>query len=200
VAQARCAVSAGVTFIQVRERDLEAADLAAIVGDLVALARGSDTRVLVNDRVDVAVACGAAGVHLRGDSVSAAEVRRAFGPDFVIGVSVHTVDEALSVAGGVDYITAGTVWPSASKSHAGECLGRAGLARIARAVTVPVLAIGGVTRDRLAEAAQAGAAGAAAIGLFIGPAAADHDGCRAAPLDDVVDAARAAFDTPRSGS
>jgi thiamine-phosphate pyrophosphorylase len=200
VEQARHAIAAGVTFIQVRERDLETADLAAIVGELVALSRGSGTRVLVNDRLDVALACGAAGVHLRGDSVTPASVRRVVGPDFVIGASVHALEDARSVADSVDYLVAGTVWPSASKAFAAEPLGTAGLARIARAVAVPVLAIGGVTRDRFAEAARAGAAGAAAIGLFIGPAVPDGDLCRALPIDEIVHAAREAFDTPGSAS
>jgi thiamine-phosphate pyrophosphorylase len=200
VEQARHAIAAGVTFIQVRERDLAAADLAAIVGELVALSRGSQTRVLVNDRLDVALACGAAGVHLRGDSAPPAAVRRMAGPDFVIGTSVHTLEEAVSVAASVDYITAGTVWPSASKAFAAVPLGTEGLARIARTVAVPVLAIGGVTSERLAAAAQAGAAGAAAIGLFIGPPASGPEACRAMSIDEVVRAARAAFDTPGSGS
>ena len=200
VEQARYAISAGVTYIQVRERDLEAADLAAIVGELVAVSRGSQTRVLVNDRLDVALACGAAGVHLRGDSAPPAAVRRVVGSDFVIGMSVHTLDEAIAVAGSVDYLTAGTIWPSASKDSAAAALGAAGLARIAGAVGVPVLAIGGVTCDRFAEAARAGAAGAAAIGLFIGSAVSDRDACRATPIAEVVRAARAAFDTPGSAS
>jgi thiamine-phosphate pyrophosphorylase len=200
VEQARYAISAGVTYIQVRERDLETADLAVIVGELVALSHGSQTRVLVNDRLDVALACGAAGVHLRGDSAPPASVRRVVGPDFVIGASVHTLDEAVSIAGSVDYITAGTVWPSASKECAAAPLGTAGLSRIAEAVAVPVLAIGGVTRDRFSEAARAGAAGAAAIGLFLGPAVSGGATCRATTIDEVVRAARAAFDTPGSAS
>ena len=199
VEQARYAISAGVTYLQVRERDLETADLAAIVEDLVALARGSQTRVLVNDRLDIALACGAAGVHLRSDSASPAAVRTIVGPGFVIGASVHTLDEAVSAADSVDYLTVGTIWPSASKEFATAPLGTAGLAQIAKAVGVPVLAIGGVTRDRLAEVAAAGAAGAAAIGLFIGPAS-DRGACRATPIDEVVRAARAAFDTPGSAS
>jgi thiamine-phosphate pyrophosphorylase len=199
VEQARYAISAGVTYLQVRERDLETADLAAIVEDLVALARGSQTRVLVNDRLDIALACGAAGVHLRSDSASPAAVRKVVGPGFVIGASVHTLDEAVAAADSVDYLTVGTIWPSASKEFATAPLGTAGLAQIAKAVGVPVLAIGGVTRDRLAEVAAAGAAGAAAIGLFIGPAS-DRGACRATPIDEVVRAARAAFDTPGSAS
>jgi thiamine-phosphate pyrophosphorylase len=177
----------------VRERDLEASALADLVQELVAMARGSSTRVLVNDRVDVAIACGAAGVHLRGDSVPAAAVRRAVPSSFVVGASVHTVEEAIIAAPDVDYLVAGTVWPTASKSSAASLIGVEGLSRIAAAVTVPVLAIGGVTLERLGDAARAGAGGVAAIDLFM-PGA--RDGCRARPLRAIVGTARAAFDTP----
>jgi thiamine-phosphate diphosphorylase len=201
VQQARHAVDAGIDYLQVRERDLEAAALADIVQELVAVAGGSATRVLVNDRLDVALACGAAGVHLRGDSIPAPAARRILPPGFVVGVSVHSVAEAETAASSADYLVAGTVWPSASKpsAHAEGLLGAEGLARIASAVTVPVLAIGGVTSDRIAAAAQAGASGAAAIGLFMS-AAPDRNGCRARSLAEVVKSARSAFDTLRSGS
>jgi thiamine-phosphate pyrophosphorylase len=183
----------------VRERDLEAAALADLVGELVVVARGSRTRVLVNDRFDIALACGAAGVHLRGDSVPAAAVRRAVPPSFVVGASVHTVEEAVTAAPDVDYLVAGTVWPTASKSSAASLIGVAGLAQIAAAVTVPVLAIGGVTLERLAEAVRAGAGGAAAIDLFMSPPP-ESGGCRARPLRAIVGTARAMFDTPGSAS
>jgi thiamine-phosphate pyrophosphorylase len=199
--QARHAVDAGIDYLQVRERDLEAAALADIVQELVSVARGSATRVLVNDRLDVALACGAAGVHLRGDSIQAPAVRQIVPAGFVVGVSVHTVAEAVAAASSADYLVAGTVWPTDSKPSAqGEALlGIEGLARIASAVTVPVLGIGGVTIDRVAAAARAGAAGAAAIGLFMS-ASADGVGCRACPLAEVVKSARSRFDTLRSGS
>jgi thiamine monophosphate synthase len=93
---------------------------------------------------------------------------------------------------------AGTVWPTESKPSAAT-IGLEGLTRIAAAVGVPVLAIGGVTLERLADTARSGAAGAAAIGLFMS-ASADRNGCRVRSLRDVVDAARAAFDTPGSAS
>jgi thiamine-phosphate pyrophosphorylase len=117
---------------------------------------------------------------------------------FVVGMSVHTLAEAVAVAPSVDYIVAGTVWPTPSKPFAAT-LGLEGLSRIAAAVRVPVLAIGGVTLERMAETAGAGAAGAAAIGLFMS-ATADRDGCRARSLREVVGAARAAFDTPGPAS
>jgi thiamine-phosphate pyrophosphorylase len=199
--QARHAVDAGIDYLQVRERDLEAAALADIVQALVSVARGSATRVLVNDRLDVALACGAAGVHLRGDSIQAPAVRAFVPAGFVVGVSVHTVAEAVAAASAADYLVAGTVWPTDSKPSAQTeaLLGIEGLARIASAVTVPVLGIGGVTIDRVAAAARAGAAGAAAIGLFMS-ASADRIGCRACPLAEVVKSARSRFDTLRSGS
>jgi thiamine-phosphate pyrophosphorylase len=199
-AQARHAIAAGVDQIQVREHDLEAADLAAIVAELVALARGSRTRILVNDRLDVALACGAAGVHLRTDSMPAAAARRICPPGFIVGVSVHSVADAEAAAAGADYLTAGTVWPTQSKSAGHDCIDVDGLTRIVSAVRIPVLAIGGVTVARLPLAARAGARGIAAIGMFMASAAENEAGCRARSLQEVVAAARGAFDTPISGS
>jgi thiamine-phosphate pyrophosphorylase len=165
--QARWAAEAGIDLIQVRERDLEAAALAALVAGILAATRGARTRIIVNDRLDVALACGAAGVHLRGDSVPVAAARRLASAGFLIGRSVHTVEE-VECAAGADYLIAGTVFPTASKSdlppHA--VLGVEGLAAIVRAAHAPVLAIGGITEDRIDQIAGSGAAGFAAIGLF----------------------------------
>jgi thiamine-phosphate diphosphorylase len=201
IEQARHAVEAGVDYLQVRERDLEAAELGRLVEEIVAIAAGSVTRVVVNDRLDVALACGAAGVHLRGDSLPAAAVRRMVPAGFLVGASVHTIAEALNAGRDVDYLVAGTVWPTPSKPTASPntLLGLDGLARIAAGVDVPVLAIGGVTLDRVAAIARAGAAGAAAIALFMSESP-NRDGCRAHPLRDLVTATRAAFDTPRTAS
>lgn len=167
VEQARRAAAEGIDLIQVRERDLEAADLAALVADVVAITRGSATRVLVNDRIDVALACGADGVHLRADSVPVAEARRLLPAPRLVGRSVHSVREAVAAAG-ADYLIAGTVFPSASKrTGSAELLGIEGLRAIVDATAVPVLAIGGITPDRIDSVLAAGAAGIAAIGLFI---------------------------------
>jgi thiamine-phosphate pyrophosphorylase len=201
IEQAHRAVEAGIDYLQVRERDLEAADLGKLVEEIVAIAAGSPTRVVVNDRLDVALACGAAGVHLRGDSVPAAAVRRMAPAGFLIGASVHTIAEALNAGQDVDYLVAGTVWPTSSKRTASPdtLLGLDGLSRIAAAVAVPVLAIGGVTGDRVATIARTGAAGAAAITLFMSDSP-NRDGCLAQPLVERVRAARAAFDTSRTAS
>jgi len=168
VQQARRAAEAGIDLIQVRERDLEAAALAALVTDVLAVTRGTRTRVVVNDRLDVAVACGAAGVHLRADSVPVSAARRLTRAGFLVGCSVHRVEEVERTAG-ADYLIAGTVFPTASKPAGGAqppLLGVEGLAAIVRVAAAPVLAIGGISDDRIEQIAAAGAAGFAAIGLF----------------------------------
>jgi thiamine-phosphate pyrophosphorylase len=189
-AQARRAVEAGVDVIQIRERDLEAGALARLVRAIVRVARaGGGTRVVVNDRLDVALACGADGVHLRGASMPAGRVRAAAPPGFLVGRSVHTADEARD-AGPVDYLIAGTVFRTASKPGRAPLLGVDGLAAIVRAArSVPVLAIGGVTVDSVAAIASAGAAGVAGIGLFAAGEA----------LASTVRAVRLRFDTAKTG-
>jgi thiamine-phosphate pyrophosphorylase len=165
LAQLRRAVEAGIDLIQIRERDLEAIDLASLVSAAVAAARGSRTRVVVNDRLDVAIACGAAGVHLRSDSFAIAEARRIAPKGFLVGRSVHRPEEAAAAAD-ADYLIAGAVFPTTSKPDGSQWLGCDGLAAIVRATTVPVLAIGGIDVHRAADVAIAGAAGVAAIGCF----------------------------------
>ena len=168
VEQAREAADAGVDLIQVREGDLGAGALSALVADILRATRGSGTRVVVNDRVDVAMACGADGVHLRGDSVPASRVRDVAPAGFLIGCSVRGPDDARRAAASADYLIAGTVFPTTSKPGMTGCLGLTGLAGIVSAVKVPVLAIGGMSVQRAGEVAAAGAAGLAAISLFTG--------------------------------
>lgn len=199
------AIEAGIDVLQIRERDLEAAELARLVSEIVSLARGTSCRVVVNDRLDVALACGAAGVHLRADSISPSAARAIVGRGFLIGRSVHAPEEAGAVAADVDYLIAGTVWPTESKPtvQAGRApIGPEGLAAIiAGAAGVPVLAVGGVTLDRASRAAASGAAGVAAIGLFMGPPPEPGRArCRAVALGDTVRNVRARFDTPEQAS
>jgi thiamine-phosphate pyrophosphorylase len=182
---AREAVAAGVSLIQIREPGLETAQLVDLVAAIVDLTRGSPTLAVVNDRLDVALTSGAHGVHLRGDSIPPRAARALAPPGFVIGRSVHRLDEAREHAPAVDYLIAGTVLPTSSKPSAEPLLGARGLREIATAVDVPVLAIGGISIDRVREAAAAGAAGVAGIGLFL-----PGD----LPLTRVVEAARAQFD------
>jgi thiamine-phosphate pyrophosphorylase len=166
VEQCSEAVQAGIDIIQIRERDLDAGPLVTLVAELVHLTRGTPTRIVVNDRLDVALACRADGVHLRGDSMPPEAARSIAPAGFLIGRSVHHEQEAKAAAASVDYLVAGTVFPTSSKAGLTEWLGVEGLARICRSVSVPVLAIGGVTVDRIPGVAAAGAAGIAAIGLF----------------------------------
>lgn len=202
IRQAEYAVEAGIDVIHVRERDLSGRELCAVARELVAVARGSGTRVVVNDRLDVALAAGAAGVHLRGDSIGPTALRRVVPDGFMIGRSVHSREEAILHAEQVDYLIAGTVWPTASKPGAREFLGADGLAQMTAAVGVPVIAIGGLSVDRVAAVARAGAAGIAAIGLFLaesglpagtGLLPTPLPGCRAVSLIDTVRAARLEF-------
>jgi thiamine-phosphate diphosphorylase len=171
---------------------------------MVVLARGSHTRIIVNDRLDVAIGAGAAGVHLRSDSISPKQARTLAPPEFLIGRSVHGADEASQFGSDVDYLVAGTVWATPSKPADHPLLGAAGLATVVRASRVPVLAIGGVTLERMPRVAGAGAAGIAAIGLFM-PAVtrADKGSERTAgALHDVASAVRARYGgsvPPQSG-
>ncbi len=179
--QVRHAVEAGLDIVQVRERDLDGRALAAVVSQALALTRGTPTRLVVNERLDVALACGADGVHLRGQSFGAASVRALAGRSFLIGRSVRSADEARA-AGPVDYLIAGTVWPSESKPEGHPLLGTGGLRQLVEAASVPVLAIGGIDVSRLEAVAGTGAAGVAAIGAWMS----DRAGCRAAGLHAVA--------------
>lgn len=193
-AQVRDAVDLGIDLIHVRERDLEAGALAALVAELLVITKGTSTRLVVNDRVDVALACGADGVQLRGDSIPVAAARRLGRSGFLIGRSVHGVDQAIA-AGDADYLVAGTVFPSASKAVGTPLLGVEGLRAVVRAVNRPVLAIGGISDGRIGEVADTGAAGFAAIGLFL-PSHPDAEVRRGrlAELRQIVNRARSRFD------
>ena len=168
--QVRAAVAAGVDLIQVREPDLPDRVLLEVATRCVDLARGSHTVILVNDRLDIALAAGAGGVHLRARSVPAPVARRHVPAGFLLGRSVHDVAEAERVVegGGLDYLVLGTVFSSRSKPGVSGC-GVGVLGAVAGAVDLPVLAIGGVTVERSVDVFRAGAAGVAAIGLFAEP-------------------------------
>lgn len=161
------AARAGVHLVQIRQRDWEGGALAQLVTAAVLAVRGTRARVLVNDRLDVALAAGAHGVHLRGDSISAPRVRRVTPPGFIVGRSVHSPEEAEEAArgGGLDYLIFGTVFSTSSKPDA-RCAGVGPLGAGCARVALPVLAIGGMVPERLGLVATSGAEGFAAIGLF----------------------------------
>lgn len=170
---------AGVDAVQIREKDLDDRSLLELVRSARAILP-PEIRLLVNGRLDVALAAGADGVHLPSDGVPVAPLRRRFGPGVLIGVSAHRVEEvARAREEGADYATFSPVWDSPGK---GAAVGVRELARAA-ASGLPVLALGGVTIERFAEVAAAGAAGVAAIRLFQRPS----------DLRAAVEAARRSF-------
>ncbi len=168
LALVQAAVAAGVTLVQLREKLLRPRVLFALTTRAVAITRGSATRLVVNDRADIAHTAGAAGVQLTTQSLAAATVRHAFGPDFLIGVSTHTLAEAQSAfSEGADFVVFGPVFDTPAKSIYGAPLGLAQLHAAASALApFPVIAIGGITRANMHDAFAAGASGVAAIRLF----------------------------------
>lgn len=159
-------VAPNVDWVQIREKDLSVREL----GRLVALAPG---KAIVNSRVDVALACGAFGVHLPSDSPPPSWFRALAPPGFLIGVSCHTVDEVRRAEGeGASYVFFGPVFAPLSKLSDLPPRGLDGLARAAAAVRIPVLALGGITEKNAADCVRVGAAGIAAISMFQGRCAA----------------------------
>jgi thiamine-phosphate pyrophosphorylase len=161
------AARAGVHLVQIRQRDWEGGVLARLVAAALLAVRGTRARVLVNDRLDVALAAGAHGVHLRSDSISASRVRCIAPRGFVVGRSVHSPGEAEDAArgGGLDYLIFGTVFSTSSKPDV-RCAGVGPLVECCARVALPVLGIGGIVPGRLGLIGRSGAAGFAAIGLF----------------------------------
>jgi thiamine-phosphate pyrophosphorylase len=161
------AIRGGASLIQVREKDLDGKALfelvTATVADTKAIGRAR-TRVVVNDRLDVALAAKAAGVHLPAAGLPVKDVRRVAGPRFLVGRSVHSLAEARAAwKAGADYVVAGPVFPTPSKAAFGEPLGPGALQAIAAAVHIPVWAIGGITPENAAELKGLHLAGVAAI-------------------------------------
>lgn len=168
LARLASAVDAGVSMIQVRERHLDDRALVVFVGELLDICAGTECRVIVNERTDVSVAAAAHGVHLKSDSVSVADARQVLPIDAVVGRSVHSVEEAqaAAAAGCCDYLVFGTVYPSSSKAEDHPVAGIEALRSVCASVSLPVIAIGGISVSRAAEVTRAGAAGAAGISLF----------------------------------
>jgi len=163
------AIGAGVRAIQLREKDLGTRELLALCRELLSLARRSGARVLVNDRLDLVLAAGADGVHLRADSLPVSMARQLLGPHRLIGVSAHSVEEvARAQADGADFVVLGPIYETASKRQYGRAIGLGPLAEATQRSRIPIFAIGGVTASRVPELRKAGAAGAAVISAVLG--------------------------------
>jgi thiamine-phosphate pyrophosphorylase len=168
------AAQAGMDWIQIREKDLPARELLTLTREAVSIAdsSGRKTQVIVNDRLDVALAAAAAGVHLGSESVPARDVirwcRAGNAPSgFRIGVSCHTMEDASEAeSAGADYVFFGPIFDTPSKRSFGAPQGISRLKDVCSAVRIPVIAIGGMNRENAAESIRAGAAGIAAIRMF----------------------------------
>jgi thiamine-phosphate pyrophosphorylase len=151
-------------FVQVREAGLEARALARLVR---AWMTASETKVLVNDRADVAIACGAAGVHLRDRSISPARIRQIAPPGFVITVACHDSDSVLRAASeGADYAILAPIFAPLSKPSIAPPLGLDALRSITAKAGIPVIALGGIVAGNAPQCTEAGAAGVAGITMF----------------------------------
>ncbi len=162
------ALQGGVKAIQLREKDLTASELLPLARKLRDLTRHFDAHLLINDRIDVALAVQADGVHLGEHSLPTAVVRQLIGPKLLIGVSTHSnADISRAAEQGADFVTFGPVYATPSKAAFGAPQGLQALTEACRDSSLPVFALGGITLPRIAEVRQAGAGGVALISAIL---------------------------------
>lgn len=163
------ALDGGVRAVQLREKDMETRELFHLARRLRELTRVYGAALFVNDRIDVAIAVQADGVHLGQRSMPVNEARSVAGPDMIIGASAHGLAEALTAVGnGADFITLGPIFRTPAKLGYGEPLGVAKLQAVCSSVKAPVYAIGGIKKEHIREVMLAGAVGIAVISAIIG--------------------------------
>ena len=186
------ALKAGSPAIQLRERDLSAKDLLALAHEIQQMTEPRSGHLVINDRLDVALSLKGAGVHLRSNSLPVSVVRRLIGRRRLLGVSVHSVSEAVQAeAGGADYIVLGPIYATPSKHMYGPPLGVSTLEEAARAVRVPIIGIGGVNAARARDMRLAGAFGVAVVTAVLG--AEDVEAATRALLDAVTSSSSSAL-------
>ena len=161
--QVEAALKGGVTCVQLREKELGEAAFLQEAKDICALCRRYGVPFIVNDNVDIAIACGADGIHVGQEDMEAGAVRRPVGEEMTLGVSVHTVEEAQqAVQDGADYLGLGAVFPTSTKTDADQ-MSVDMLQAICKAVEVPVVAIGGINRSNLLRLSGSGVNGVALV-------------------------------------
>ena len=161
--QVEAVLKGSATCVQLREKELDEEAFLQEAKELCALCRRYGVPFIVNDNVDIAVACGADGVHVGQEDMAAGEVRRRVGKDMILGVSVHTVEEACqAVRDGADYLGLGAVFPTSTKTDA-ERMPNETLRAICEAVDVPIVAIGGIDRDNILQLSGSGVDGVALV-------------------------------------
>lgn len=162
------ALRGGLQVVQLREKDLSSSQLYELAGDLRRITQDFGAQLLINDRIDIALAVGADGVHLGQSSIPVAVARRILGSDQIIGYSAHALDEAQQAErDGADFVTFGPVYATPSKAAYGEPLGLARLAEVSQSLSIPVLALGGVKKSSVEEVLSVGAWGIAVISAII---------------------------------
>ena len=163
LAQVEDAVDGGATFVQLREKHLNEEAFLAEAERFVALCRRKGVVSIINDNVGIAAKTGADGVHVGQEDLAAGRVRQLLGPDKIIGVSAHTVEEALAAqAAGADYLGTGAAFVTGTKTDA-KPISRETIRAICAAVDIPVVAIGGITRDNILELKSCGLDGVAVV-------------------------------------
>lgn len=162
------ALEGGAPAVQLRDKTASPADLLEAGRALLPIIHASGALLFINDRADVALALGADGVHLGPDDVPVVAIRKAVPSTFLIGASTDEPEVARRlVAEGADFIGCGSIYPTSTKPDAGAAIGLAGLQRVVHAVNVPVIGIGGITRERAKAVADTGASGVATVGAVM---------------------------------
>lgn len=161
--QVESAIEGGATFIQLREKNLDEADFLSEAKEIQKLCREYKVPFVINDNVEIAAQIDADGVHVGQSDMEAGDVRKRLGPDKIIGVSAQTVEQALKAQEhGADYLGVGAVFPTGSKADATE-VSHQTLKEICEAVDIPVIAIGGITKENVSELKGSGICGIAVI-------------------------------------
>ena len=169
----------GVSAVQLREKDLGDAEYIKLAESLRKLCCAYSAQLFINSRIEVAVRIGADGLHLPGDSASVRKVIEQTNGSFIIGCSVHTLDEAKSrEMEGADFVTYSPIYPTVSKPGYGPAVGLDNLRKVTEGVNIPVLALGGITPERVSECIDAGAYGVAVMSGVMSP----EDGARQAKV------------------
>jgi len=160
----RAAVAGGATMVQLRDKHADTRTMVAQARALLAVCNAAGVPLIINDRVDIALASGAQGVHVGQGDMPASIARRLLGPEAIVGVSVRTIEELREAErDGASYVAANGVWATPTKTDFGAPLGLDGLRDLARATDLPLVAIGGINEGNAASVAQAGAAGIAVV-------------------------------------
>ncbi len=176
---ARLAYEGGADAVQLRMKHTDGREMLCQARQIASMAAENDRFFFVNDRVDIAMASGADGVHLGQSDMPVEDARRLMGDDAIIGVSVQTVEQAIeAVEGGADYLGVGSIFVTSTKKDAVQGLGLGAIFEIRQAVDVPVVAIGGINRGNIQDVIRAGADSAAVVSAVVAqedPRSAAHE-------------------------